>query len=108
MAEAEGPSPAAEAWLAPFRRACDRIAAEVRALPPARRAEALGRGAGGDVTLLVDRVAEDAMVAELEAFGRPLTLISEELGRLESAGAAHGWTARRSRPIPPSTSGSSS
>jgi myo-inositol-1(or 4)-monophosphatase len=86
MAEAGGPSPAAEAWLAPFRRACDRIAAEVRALPPARRAEALGRGAGGDVTLLVDRVAEDAMVAELEAFGRPLTLISEELGRLEIAG----------------------
>ncbi|HSJ73432.1 MAG TPA: inositol monophosphatase family protein [Miltoncostaeaceae bacterium] len=86
MAERDGPSTAAEAWLAPFRRACDRIAADLRALPPARRAEALGRGAGGDVTLLVDRVAEDAMVAELEALGRPLTLISEELGERDMAG----------------------
>ncbi len=86
MADTAGPSPAAEAWLAPFRRACDHIAAELRGLPPARRAEPLGRGAGGDVTLLVNRVAEDAMVHELEALGRPLTLISEELGEREIAG----------------------
>jgi myo-inositol-1(or 4)-monophosphatase len=86
MAERGGPSPDAEAWLAPLRRACDRIADELRDLPPARRAEALGRGAGGDVTLLVDRVAEDAVVAELEALGRPLTLVSEELGERELAG----------------------
>ena len=86
MADPGGPSPEAETWLAPFRRACDGIAAQLGALPPARRAEPLGRGAGGDVTLLVDRVAEDAMVAELEALGRPLTLISEELGEREIAG----------------------
>jgi len=85
MAEPGGPSPAAEAWLAPFRRGCDQIAAELRGLPPARRAEAFGRGAGGDVTLLVDRVAEDVMVAELEGLGRPLTLVSEELGEREIA-----------------------
>ena len=78
MADPGGPSPEAETWLAPFRRACDGIAAQLGALPPARRAEPLGRGA--------DRVAEDAMVAELEALGRPLTLISEELGEREIAG----------------------
>ena len=38
------------------------------------------------MTLLVDRIAEDVVVAELEALGRPLTLISEELGELEVAG----------------------
>ena len=86
MADRSGPSPPAEPWLALFRRACDRIAAEVRSLSPARRSEPCGRGAGGDVTLVVDRVAEDVMVAELEALGRPLTLVSEELGELDIAG----------------------
>jgi myo-inositol-1(or 4)-monophosphatase len=86
MAEPDGPSAAAEAWLAPLRRACDDVGAELRGLPPSRRAEPLGRGAGGDVTLLVDRLAEDAVVAALEALGRPLTLVSEELGEREMAG----------------------
>ena len=86
MADPNGPGPDAQPWLAAFRRACDRIASELRPLPPARRAETFGRGAGGDVTLLVDRIAEDVVVAELEALGRPLTLISEELGELEVAG----------------------
>jgi len=41
-----------------------------------------GRGAGGDQALIIDRAAEDAVFAELEAFGRPLTAISEERGRV--------------------------
>jgi myo-inositol-1(or 4)-monophosphatase len=86
MADRGGPGADAELWLAPFRRACDRIAADLRSLAPERRAEPLGRGASGDETLLVDRVAEDEMVAELEALGRPLTLISEELGERDVAG----------------------
>jgi myo-inositol-1(or 4)-monophosphatase len=78
--------PGSRPWLAAFRRACDRIAAEVLSLPPERRAERCGRGASGDVTLRVDRMAEDAVVAELTALGRPLTLLSEELGERELAG----------------------
>jgi myo-inositol-1(or 4)-monophosphatase len=78
--------PGAGPWLAAFRRACDRIAAEVLPLPPEGRAEPCGRGASGDLTLRVDRMAEDAVVAELTALGRPLTLLSEELGERELAG----------------------
>ena len=55
-------------------------------LPPARRAEPQGRGAGGDVSLLVDTSAEAVVLAELEALGRPLTLISEELGERDLHG----------------------
>jgi myo-inositol-1(or 4)-monophosphatase len=86
MADRPGPSADAEAWLSIFRRACDRIAHEVAAMAPERRAEPCGRGAGGDITVLVDRVAEDIVVEELEALGRPLTLVSEELGVRELAG----------------------
>jgi myo-inositol-1(or 4)-monophosphatase len=86
MADRDRRDPDREAWLAAFRRACDRIDAQLRLLPAERRAEPLGRGAGGDVTLLVDRIAEDAVVAELEALGRPLTLVSEELGERDLAG----------------------
>jgi myo-inositol-1(or 4)-monophosphatase len=75
-----------EVWLAAFRRACDRVARELPLLPAERRAERLGMGAGGDVTLAVDRLAEDAVVAELEALGRPLTLVSEELGERDLGG----------------------
>ncbi len=86
MADPGGPGADAEPWLAAFRRACDRIAAEVLPLPPELRAEPFGRGAGGDVTLRVNRLAEDAVLAELEALSRPLTLVSEELGERELAG----------------------
>ena len=86
MADPGGPSADAERWLAPLRRACDRVAAEVLSLPPARRAEPQGRGAGGDVSLLVDTSAEAVVLAELEALGRPLTLISEELGERDLHG----------------------
>jgi myo-inositol-1(or 4)-monophosphatase len=46
------------------------------------RSERTGRGAGGDQALIIDRAAEDAVFAELEACGRPLTAISEERGRV--------------------------
>jgi myo-inositol-1(or 4)-monophosphatase len=50
------------------------------------RAEKTGRGEGGDMALIIDRAAEDAVFAELEALGEPLTAISEERGRV----AIHG------------------
>jgi myo-inositol-1(or 4)-monophosphatase len=69
-----------EAWLAAFRRACDRVAAEALPLTPAERAAPVGRGAGGDVTVRIDRVAEDIVLAELASLGRPARVVSEEVG----------------------------
>ena len=52
---------------------------------PSGRCET-GRGEGGDTTLAVDQAAEDAVFAELEAFGVPLTAVSEERGELALGG----------------------
>ena len=52
----------------------------------ADRGRRLERGVGGDMTMLLDRLAEDAVFAELEATGQPMTAISEERGRVELAG----------------------
>jgi myo-inositol-1(or 4)-monophosphatase len=46
----------------------------------------VGRGEGGDMTLAIDRAAEDAVFAELDALGVPLTAVSEERGRVPIAG----------------------
>jgi myo-inositol-1(or 4)-monophosphatase len=73
-------------WLPVFRRACDRIAQAVLAMPPELRAEPCGRGAGGDVTVRIDRVAEDIVLEELEGAGRPLHLVSEEVGERQIGG----------------------
>jgi myo-inositol-1(or 4)-monophosphatase len=72
----DGPGADHEEWLAAFRRACDRIADAAAAMTPDRRREPQGRGAGGDVTVLIDRVAEDVVLEELEALGRPLRVLS--------------------------------
>jgi myo-inositol-1(or 4)-monophosphatase len=52
----------------------------------AERAVAYGEGEGGDTTLAVDRAAEDAVFAELEAFGMPLMAVSEERGEVALGG----------------------
>jgi myo-inositol-1(or 4)-monophosphatase len=70
-------------WLDLFRRACDRIAAVIATQPRSERRRELGRGAGGDATTLVDRLAEDVVIEELEALaatGARFTLVSEESG----------------------------
>ena len=46
----------------------------------------LGVGAGGDRTFLIDRLAEDLIISELESSGLPLSIISEEYGRKEING----------------------
>jgi myo-inositol-1(or 4)-monophosphatase len=74
-------------WLGLSRRASDRVRRELRRYPTtAERAEATGRGEGGDVALVIDRAAEDAVFSELEALGAPLTAVSEERGQVELAG----------------------
>jgi myo-inositol-1(or 4)-monophosphatase len=76
-----------EEWLALCRRAGEGVAAAMARYPRFEdRAQKTGRGEGGDMSLIIDREAEDAIFAELEAHAKPLTAISEERGRV----AIHG------------------
>ena len=74
-------------WLALSRRSLEGVRAELARYPTtADRGAETGRGEGGDMTLVIDRAAEDAIFAELDALGLPLTAISEERGRVELGG----------------------
>jgi myo-inositol-1(or 4)-monophosphatase len=80
-------------WLEVCREMRSRVAAAVAAVPRARRADELGRGAGGDLTVAVDQAAEDAalgVLAGLEARGEGFTVVSEELGE-RSYGGGGSW-----------------
>ena len=54
----------------------------------AERAVETGRGEGGDMAYVIDRAAEDAVFAEIERLGTPVTAISEERGELDIAGGS--------------------
>lgn len=73
-------------WFAPLREVSRRMGAAIVAMTPAERAESLGRGAGGDMTARVDRVAEDALLQMLrdlhDDWRLPMTVVSEEAGEL--------------------------
>ena len=74
-------------WLGLCRRASEAVRQALAAYPtPAERAVETGRGEGGDMALVIDRAAEDAIFAELERLAVPLTAISEERGELELGG----------------------
>ena len=74
-------------WLGFCRRASEAVRKALAAYPtPAERAVETGRGEGGDMALVIDRAAEEAIFAELEQLGVPLTAISEERGELELGG----------------------
>jgi myo-inositol-1(or 4)-monophosphatase len=84
-------APAAEPdWLA----ACGRIVAGLRAMLAAHpstseRAVVVGRGEGGDRTLVIDQAAEELIFAELAALhaqGASFTAISEERGEVAFGG----------------------
>jgi myo-inositol-1(or 4)-monophosphatase len=79
-------------WLSVCRAAADDVEAGLAAHPlRADRATTTGRGAGGDVALAIDRLAEDAVVRRLEGLVAPLTLISEELGERALRGGGPPW-----------------
>lgn len=70
-------------WLELCRRAAASARLAVGELAGrAERSVEQGRGEGGDMTLAVDRAAEDAIFAELENAGFPLVAISEERGEV--------------------------
>jgi myo-inositol-1(or 4)-monophosphatase len=74
-------------WLAVCRAACAGVDAVLDAHPlTADRETTTGRGEGGDLALVIDRRAEDAIFAELDALGHGLTAISEERGEVAIAG----------------------
>src|SRR3954447_4478838 len=73
--------------LAFSRRAASASRAALERFPlTTQRAEKLGRGEGGDMTLAIDGAVEDAVFAELEALGVGLCAVSEERGLVEIAG----------------------
>lgn len=74
--------PTADEWLGACRRASRRIGDALAAMAPAQRREPVGDGAGGDVTIRVDRMAEDVVIEELTALGAGFTLVSEEVGEV--------------------------
>ncbi len=70
---------------------CRSAVGKVRAMVAQRSSEELraytgDRGEGGDMTLEIDAGAERIVLAELEATGVGLTVISEEVGQLDYAG----------------------
>jgi myo-inositol-1(or 4)-monophosphatase len=56
----------------------------------AERAVETGRGEGGDTAYVIDRAAEDAVFAEIEALGVPLVAVSEERGEVRIGTTAGG------------------
>jgi myo-inositol-1(or 4)-monophosphatase len=79
-----GAGPSEEQWLEACRRAVEvqrRIFAEHQGIEQRTRYEGIGEG--GDRTLVIDRLCEDAIFAELESLhaeGHEFTAVSEERG----------------------------
>jgi myo-inositol-1(or 4)-monophosphatase len=80
-------------WLGLCRRAAQAARVAVAELgSTAERSVAHGEGEGGDTTLAVDKAAEDAVFAELEAMGLPLVAVSEERGEVAiGEGSPGAW-----------------
>jgi myo-inositol-1(or 4)-monophosphatase len=82
-----GAGPTNEEWIEACRRAVEvqrRIFAEHQGI--AQRTQYEGIGEGGDRTLVIDRLCEDAIFAELErlhAAGHEFTAVSEERGSVD-------------------------
>ncbi|MDQ3608218.1 MAG: hypothetical protein M3459_04860 [Actinomycetota bacterium] len=82
---AQPPAVLAVDWAAACRRAADGLLAVLRDAPTSRErvVETGERGEGGDLTLVIDQLAEDAVFSELERLhdeGVRFTAVSEERG----------------------------
>ncbi len=78
-------------WLGASRRATEALRGVLSAHPTTRERviETGERGEGGDLTLVIDRAAEDAIFTELEALheaGARFTAVSEERGTVSFGG----------------------
>src|ERR687895_261719 len=82
-------------WLGLCRRASHAAREAVSALAStAERAVQHGEGEGGDMTLAVDRAAEDAIFASLASVDVPLLVVSEERGEVSLNGGNEGGFVR--------------
>lgn len=74
-------------WLGACRRAADGIRAALEEHPTTReRAVHAGQGQGGDMSLVIDRAAEEAVFEQLDALhaaGHRFTAVSEERGEVD-------------------------
>ncbi len=85
------PLPDSTDWLSFCRRAAGAARDAVHAYATtAERGVETGRGEGGDTAYVIDRAAEDAVFAEIEALGVPVLAVSEERGELSVGGPASG------------------
>ena len=83
------PLPDSTDWLGFCRRAATAARDAVHGYATTEeRAVETGRGEGGDTAYVIDRAAEDAVFAEIEALDTPVTAISEERGELDIAGGS--------------------
>jgi myo-inositol-1(or 4)-monophosphatase len=70
-------------WLSVCRACVADVQVVLEELPTrAEREPVVGTGLGGDETTAIDKAAEDAILARLGAVDEPLTIVSEEVGRL--------------------------
>jgi myo-inositol-1(or 4)-monophosphatase len=78
-------------WLGLCRRAAHAARAAVGGLHgTAERSVAQGKGEGGDTTLAVDSVAEEAVLGALSSSGASVLVISEERGEVPLNGGGEG------------------
>ena len=83
--------PLAHDWLGLCRQAAHAAREAVGGLAgTAERSVRLGEGEGGDTTLAVDQVAEDAVFREFADFGHPVLVVSEERGEVSLNGGSEG------------------
>ena len=82
---AERTSPEGAAWVSALAEACDAIATALAGMTTEERRRPVGAGAGGDVTVRVDAVAEDAIIAAVEPVAARTggaILVAEERGSM--------------------------
>jgi len=90
---AQPPAALAVDWSAVCRRAADGLRAVLRDAPTSRErvVETGERGEGGDLTLVIDQLAEDAVFSELGRLhdeGARFTVVSEERGSVDYGDAS--------------------
>jgi myo-inositol-1(or 4)-monophosphatase len=80
-------TPSADDWLAVCRRSAAGLRDALAGVPTtAERAVEVGRGQGGDNSLIIDTAAEDVIFAELDALhadGARFVAVSEERGEVD-------------------------
>lgn len=74
-------------YLDLFERIGKRLLTALREIPKTNYFQkALGRGAAGDKTFPIDKLAEDVIISMLESAGEPLSIVSEEYGLMDIKG----------------------